>query len=621
MSGSDQVPPRQANGPIAHNSQQGNDLDGEPGFDSQSDHDYEPGIVYRRLWGYTRPYWFMFGVGVFGAAVEASMQAVFVKLIDPLVDRVFGAKDSDFGLILAGIIMLTVVIRAMGNFASTYGMEWTGRHVITDLRTELFDSYLGQPARFFDRFNAGQLISKLTYNSEQVATAVTEAVITAIRDVLLVVGLLSVMIYQSPKLTLTMFILAPIVALVVTVVSRRFRKISHRIQNSFGDVAHVTEEVVIGQRVIKVFAGQPEERERFSRANEQNRRLHLRMVATQMISSTTVQIMAGIAIVTMLVVSSRPAMLADISAGTFTSLLVAMMATIPPLKRLTGIQSKVQKGIAAAESIFRVIDGPREVDTGVLEVERVEGEIEFRNLSFSYRSEEEGEIPVLKDISFRVPAGSVTALVGRSGSGKTTLASLIPRFYSEYEGHILLDGVELSDYRLEALRRQIALVSQDVVLFNDTVAGNIAYGALSGTDENAIRRAAKDAYALGFIESLPEGLQTMVGENGMRLSGGQRQRLAIARALLKDAPILILDEATSALDTESERAIQSALEEVMKDRTTLVIAHRLSTIENADQVIVLDEGVIVESGTHEELLALGKSYAQLYQNQFDESRE
>ncbi len=578
---------------------------------------YAPGQVYRRLWGYTRRYWPMFLVGIVGVSIDAGMQAVFIKFIEDLIDRVFVEKDSAFGLVLAGIIMVTVALRALGNFAGTYGMEWTGRRVVADQRRELFDAYLDQPARFFDRSNAGQLISKLTYNSEQVATAATDAIISVVRDVMLILYLLGLMIYLNAKLTLTMFILAPIVALIVTVISRRFRKISHRIQDSFGDVAHVTEEAVVGQRVIKVFQGQDAERARFGEANEKNRRLHMRMVATHMISSTTVQITAGFAMVVMMVISSRPGMLEDISAGTFTSLLFAMVATIPPLKRLTGIQGKVQKGIAAADSIFRVIDGERERDTGSHAVERVGGDLEFRGLSFSYDGDDGGR-KVLEDISFRVPAGSVTALVGRSGSGKTTLANLLPRFYGGYDGNILLDGVELADYRLQDLRRQIALVSQDVVLFNDTVAGNIAYGALAGASREEILKAAEDAYALEFIEALPEGLDTLVGENGTRLSGGQRQRLAIARALLKDAPILILDEATSALDAESERAIQDALEEVMKDRTTLVIAHRLSTIENADQVVVLEDGRLVEAGTHEELLERGQVYAQLYQTQFSE---
>jgi subfamily B ATP-binding cassette protein MsbA len=578
---------------------------------------YAPGEVYRRLWGYTRRYWPMFLVGIVGVSIDAGMQAVFIKFIEDLIDRVFVEKDAAFGLVLAGIIMVTVALRALGNFAGTYGMEWTGRRVVADLRRELFDAYLDQPARFFDRNNAGQLISKLTYNSEQVATAATDAIISAVRDVMLILYLLGLMIYLNAKLTLTMLILAPIVALIVTVISRRFRKISHRIQDSFGDVAHVTEEAVVGQRVIKVFQGQEAERSRFGKANEKNRRLHMRMVATHMISSTTVQITAGFAMVVMMVISSRPAMLEDISAGTFTSLLFAMVATIPPLKRLTAIQGKVQKGIAAADSIFRVIDGDRERDTGSHSVERVKGELEFSNLSFSYDGQDDGR-NVLRDISFRVPAGSVTALVGRSGSGKTTLAHLLPRFYGGYKGHILLDGVELADYRLQDLRGQIALVSQDVVLFNDTVAGNIAYGSLAGASREEILKAAEDAYALEFIQALPEGLDTLVGENGTRLSGGQRQRLAIARALLKDAPILILDEATSALDAESERAIQDALEEVMKDRTTLVIAHRLSTIENADQVVVLEEGRLVEAGTHDELLARGATYAQLYQTQFSD---
>jgi subfamily B ATP-binding cassette protein MsbA len=341
----------------------------------------------------------------------------------------------------------------------------------------------------------------------------------------------------------------------------------------------------------------------------------MRMVATHMFSSSLVQFFAGIALVVLMLIATRPAMLSEISAGTFTAIFFAMIATIPPLKRLTSVQSQMQKGIAASESIFNVIDTEKEQDKGTHRADRVRGEIEFKNVSFQYDSSHQ---PVLDDVSLRFPAGSVTAVVGQSGSGKTTLAGLLPRFYNYSEGHILLDGCELADYQLDNLRRQIALVSQDVVLFNDTIAGNIAYGALEGIDRDAITRAATAAYAMEFIERLPEGLDTVLGETGTLLSGGQRQRLAIARALLKDAPILILDEATSALDSESERAIQDALKEVMKGRTTLVIAHRLSTIENADQVIVLGAGKVIEQGTHAQLLAKGGAYARLYHTQFEE---
>ena len=578
----------------------------------------EPMAVYKRLWGYTRRYVWMFILGVVGVSIDASMQAVFIKFMEPLIDRVFVGKDSEFGLWLAGMIFLVAVLRVLGNFAGIYGMEWVGRKVIADLRQELFDKYVALPATFYDRYSSGQLISKLAYNSEQVASAATHSVVSAFRDVMLVIFLLGVMLTTNVQLTLVMLLLVPTIGLLVTVISKRFRKISHRIQDEMGNVSHVTEEAVVGQQVVKVFRGQDAERQRFRSVNNRTRRLHMRMAVTHLASSSLVQIAAGLAMVLLMFIATRPSMLNEISAGTFTAIFTAMVATIPPLKRLTTVQSQVQKGIAAADSIFQVLDTDAEQDTGSYKVDRVEGSIDFDKVTFRYKS---GGREVLKDISFSVPAGSVVALVGHSGSGKTTLAGLLPRFYFDYEGSIRLDGHELSDYELDNLRGQISLVSQSVVLFNDTVAGNIAYGALAGAPREAIIKAAADAHAMEFIEQLPEGLDTLVGENGTLLSGGQRQRLAIARALLKDAPILILDEATSALDSESERAIQNALAEVMRHRTTLVIAHRLSTIENADQVIVLDHGRVVEAGTHAELLELGGAYARLYQTQFDQDAE
>jgi subfamily B ATP-binding cassette protein MsbA len=570
--------------------------------------------VYKRLWGYTRNYWLMLIIGILGVSLDAGMQAIFIGFVKPLIDRVFVEKDAAYGLWLAAGVMGVVLLRITGFFAGNYGMEWTGRRVVADLRRDLFASYLQLPATFYDRNSPGQLISKLAYNSEQVANAATKAIVSAFRDIMLLIYLVGLMLKTNARLTAVLLILVPVISLVVTVISRKFRRISRNIQNSMGDVAHVTEEAVVGQKVVKVFLGQETERNRFERVNERTRRLHMRMVATHMFSSSMVQFFAGVALVVLMLIATRPAMLAEITAGTFTAIFFAMIATIPPLKRLTNVQSQMQKGIAAAESIFLVLDADKEHDEGTLEVDRVRGDIEFRNVSFQYDS---GHQTVLDNISLRFPAGSVTAVVGQSGSGKTTLAGLLPRFYRYSEGQILLDEIEITEYRLDNLRRQIALVSQDVVLFNDTIAGNIAYGALEGIDREAIIRAANAAYAMEFIEQLPNGLDTVLGETGTLLSGGQRQRLAIARALLKDAPVLILDEATSALDSESERAIQDALKEVMKGRTTLVIAHRLSTIENADQVIVLGAGKVIEQGTHAELLARGEAYARLYHTQFE----
>ncbi len=578
-----------------------------------SETESSPLFVYKRLWTYTRRYFWMFILGVLGVSVDAAMQASFIKFMEPLIDRVFVGKDSEFGLWLAGVIFLIAITRMVGNFVGVYGMEWVGRKVVADLRQELFTQYVRLPATYYDRFSSGQLISKLAYNSEQVANAATKSVVSALRDILLVILLLTVMLTTNVKLTLVMLLLVPMIGLMVGVVSRRFRKISHRIQDSMGNVSHVTEEAVAGQEVVKVFQGQDAEIHRFGTVNEKTRRLHMRMVATHLASSSLVQLAAGLALVLLMVIATRPSILNSISAGTFTVIFWAMIGTIPPLKRLTTVQAQVQKGIAAADSIFQVLDTQAEIDTGDYSVERVAGEIEFRDVSFRYESSDRA---VLDHVSIKVPAGSVTALVGHSGSGKTTLAGLLPRFYVYSEGHILLDGRELSDYTLENLRSHISLVSQEVVLFNDTVASNIAYGALAGAPQEAIEQAARDAHATEFIEQLPLQFETPVGERGTLLSGGQRQRIAIARALLKDAPILILDEATSALDSKSEKAIQDAFAEVIKHRTTLVIAHRLSTIENADQVIVLEQGRVIETGTHQELLERGQAYAKLYQTQF-----
>jgi subfamily B ATP-binding cassette protein MsbA len=573
----------------------------------------EPLVVYKRLWSYTRRYWWMFLLGIAGVSVDAATQAIFIKGMEPLIDRVFVGKDSEYGMLLAGIIFLIAMIRMLGNFVGMYGMEWVGRRIIADLRQELFDQYVALSATYYDTHSSGELISKLAYNSEQVAQAATHSVVAAIRDILLIIFLLSVMISTSAKLTLVMLVLVPVVGLLVSVISRRFRKIAHRIQNMMGNVSHVTEEAVVGQQVIKVFQGQETEKQRFRLANEKTRRLHMKMRATHLAGSSMLQMAAAFALVLLMLIATRPTMLNDISAGTFTAIFTAMIASIPPLKRMTSVQSQIQRGIAAADSIFQVLDTDTEVNFGTYQAEEVTGRIEFRDVSFRYESSDK---PVLKNISFTMPAGSVTALVGRSGSGKTTLAGLLPRFYPDYEGHITLDGHELSDYTLDNLRSHVSLVSQQVVLFNDTVAGNIAYGALSGKSREEIIKAATDAHAMEFISQFPDGLETVVGENGVLLSGGQRQRIAIARALLKDAPLLILDEATSSLDSQSERVIQEALTEVVKHRTTLVIAHRLSTIENADQVIVLEQGRLVEAGTHDELLARDKAYAKLYRTQF-----
>ncbi|MDT8449216.1 MAG: lipid A export permease/ATP-binding protein MsbA [Wenzhouxiangellaceae bacterium] len=573
--------------------------------------------VYRRLLGFLVGRRIVFGLALAAVTLDAAGQAMFVYLLRPLIDDTLVADTPAFDLTLPLLVFVAVIMRVVGNYGGMYGMEWIGRGLIADLRRNLFDRYLTLPLPDFDREGSGLMISRLTYNSEQVAQAATTALIGTVRDSLIVTGLLIVMLLQSWRLTLTMALLLPVVAFVVFVVSRRFRRIAGHIQDSMGAVTQMAEQAVHAQEVIRIFDGRTREAEAFRQANDANRRLHLKLRATQLASSSLIQIAAGLAVVVLLFIAGSQFMRADVSAGVFMSVLGAMVGTIPPLKRLTSMHVLIQKGVAAAESIFDILDRPAEQDHGDYVPERVEGRIRFESVTFRYPGAAK---PALHDIDLELEPGTVTALVGRSGSGKTTLAQLLPRFYRPVAGRILLDGVDLERYRLAALRRGIAMVGQQVVLFDGTIADNIAYGMLAASSREEIERAAQDAWAMEFIERLPDGLDTRIGTNGIKLSGGQRQRIAMARALLKNAPVLILDEATSALDSESENLVQRGLARLMRDRTTLVIAHRLTTVERADRVVVLDHGRIVERGTHDRLVAEpGSLYHHLYRAQFRDS--
>ncbi len=574
--------------------------------------------TYRRLLGYAARYRLWALAGVFGMIFDAAVAAVFTAMIRPMLDDLFISRSANAIFWMPFIIVGLFIVRGVATYVADYGLARIGRDVVETLRGEVFARYLVLPTSHFDREASGQMISRLTYTVEQVAQASTNAVKVMILDSLTVIGLLGVMLYQSARLTLMLFVMAPLIAVVAAVVGRRYRRISGKIQHSVGGVTGIVDEAVGGQREVKVYLGQAAERARFAEINEQNRTLNLKIASTNAISTSIVQIVAACALALVIYFATRPATLETMSPGTFMSLITAMLMMLPSLKRLTTVQAMMQRGVAAAEDLFKVIDTPAEVDAGRHEADRCRGELELRDVVLRYPGQ---NASALDGISLQCPPGTVTALVGRSGSGKSTLASLIPRFYEPDSGSILLDGQPLASWRLENLRSQIAWVGQQIVLFNDTIARNIAYGALAGASREAIEDAAQAANAMEFISQLGEGLDAQVGEGGALLSGGQRQRIAIARALLKDAPLLILDEATSALDTESERLIQDALKRLLRNRTVIVIAHRLSTIEHADQIVVLDAGRIVERGTHRELLDREGHYAALHRVQFrdDES--
>lgn len=575
-----------------------------------------PGQVYKRLLGYTWHYSSVFILAVIGMAVVAGTEAGMAWIIKPMLDGSFVEKDPDIiGWVWIAFLGIFIV-RGVGGFVSNFGMGYVGRNIIRDMRQQMFTHLMRLPTAFYDQNSSGQLTSKLIYDVEQVAQAASKAITIVVRDTFTIIALLILMFYTSWKLAVVFLLLGPVITVLVVAVSKRFRRISNRIQTSMGNVTQLSQQITEGQKVVKIFGGEECEDKEFAKANEFNRRQNMKLTATQAISVPVSQFLGACGVAVILYIATSDEMLKEITVGTFMSFLAASMLLLAPMKRLTMVQSTVQKGIAAAQSVFLLLDEEEEKDTGSKMLGDIKGEIEFRDVSFTY-NEEKGE--VLKAVNVTVEAGETVAMVGRSGSGKSTLVALLPRFYDVTQGDILIDGVPVRDLQLTDLRNHISLVSQDITLFDDTIFNNIAYGSLASCSEEQVIAAAKAAHADEFIAALPEGYQTQVGDKGVLLSGGQRQRIAIARALLKDAPILILDEATSALDTQSERYIQDALNILMKDRTTLVIAHRLSTIENADKILVLRDGELVESGTHTELLAAGKDYAALYQMQFDES--
>jgi len=569
--------------------------------------------TFKRLWTYIREYKTGLAVAVVALIINAVADTYMISLLKPLLDEGFGDVESNFLKVLPLIILGMMFIRGLSGFVSTYCLSWVSGKVVMHLRRGIFNHFMHMPVSFFDKESTGGLLSRITYDSEQVAGATSSSLVSIVREGASIIGLLVLMFWSSWQLSLVLLVVAPVVAWAIQVVSKRFRKISVNMQTSMGHMTTSAEQMLKGHKVVLSYGGQQIEKTRFDEMSNQMRQQTMKMVAASAIANPVIQMIASLALVAVLFLASFDEVREQLTAGTFTVIFSAMFSLMRPLKALTGVTADFQRGMAASQTLFNLMDLDTERDNGTKEITRAKGELSVKDLTFTYEGSEK---PALRNVSFDLPAGKTLALVGRSGSGKSTIANLFTRFYDVDSGTIELDGHNIQDIKLTNLRQHFALVSQNVHLFNDTIANNIAYATDGQYSREQIEHAATLAHAMEFINNLDDGLDTVIGENGASLSGGQRQRIAIARALLRDAPVLILDEATSALDTESERAIQSALDELQKDKTVLVIAHRLSTIEEADEILVVDEGEIIERGDHKTLLEHQGAYAQLHKIQF-----
>ena len=570
--------------------------------------------TFKRLFPIIKQYKSGIIVGAIALVLNALVDSGLIYLLKPLLDEGFGQADHGFLKLMSVLVVAFILVRGITNYVAGYCLAWSSGNVVMTLRRTIFQHLIYMPVSYFDKNPIGRSLSRVTYDTEMVANSSSHALVTIVREGAYLISLFVVMIYTSWQLSMVLFMLAPVIGVLIGIVSKRFRQLSRNIQSSMGELTVTTEQMLKGHKEVLSFGGQEIEKARFDRVSNDMRRKGMKIVSADGISDGLVQLIASFALSIILYLSTVEGLhIEDLTAGSFTVVFSSMMAMLRPLKSLTNVNSQFQRGMAACQTLFEFLDLKTENDNGTVEVERAKGNITFNHVSFGYEGKDGF---ALNDISFSLPQGKTIALVGRSGSGKSTIANLLTRFYDIEQGEITLDGINIQDYRLANLRAQCSIVSQQVHLFNDTIANNIAYAATDKYSREDIINAAKAAHAMEFIEKLDEGLDTVIGENGASLSGGQRQRLAIARALLRNSPILVLDEATSALDTESERAIQSALAALQKDKTVLVIAHRLSTIENADEILVVDQGKIIERGTHQALLAQNGAYSQLYSLQF-----